>query len=99
MARAQGQGWLIMSWLRRLDSYLARALSLLIRGYQLTLSPWLGRACRFTPSCSQYGIDALTTHGTLAGVWLTVRRLLRCHPWCAGGHDPVPDAKHPVHSH
>jgi putative membrane protein insertion efficiency factor len=88
-----------MSWLRRLDSYLARALSLLIRGYQLTLSPWLGRACRFTPSCSQYGIDALTTHGTLAGVWLTVRRLLRCHPWCAGGHDPVPDAKHPVHSH
>ena len=88
-----------MKGLRWLDSCVARGLALIIRGYQLTLSPWLGRSCRFTPTCSQYGIDALKTHGTLTGVWLTARRLLRCNPWCAGGHDPVPDPKHPVHSH
>lgn len=80
-----------MSWLAKIDRCFAIALCLIIRTYQLTLSPWLGRWCRFTPTCSQYGIDALQTHGTLAGCWLTVRRLCRCHPWCAGGYDPVPD--------
>ncbi|MDG2461337.1 MAG: membrane protein insertion efficiency factor YidD [Luminiphilus sp.] len=79
-----------MTPLRHLDRQTAKLLILIIRVYQLTLSPWLGRSCRFSPTCSQYGIDALEDHGTLAGCWLTVRRLSRCHPWCEGGHDPVP---------
>ena len=66
---------------RWLDRGARRALIQLIKGYQLVLSPWLGRSCRFTPTCSQYGIDALESHGTLTALWLTARRLLRCHPW------------------
>jgi uncharacterized protein len=58
--------------------------------YRWTLKPWLGNACRFEPSCSQYAMDALQHHGALAGSGLTVWRLLRCHPWCDGGCDPVP---------
>jgi putative membrane protein insertion efficiency factor len=82
-----------MRWLGYVDQCIAKSLSLMIRGYQLTLSPWLGRWCRFTPTCSQYGIDALATHGTLAGCWLIARRLSRCHPWCTGGYDPVPEPR------
>ena len=78
-----------MKWLRWIDYKVATLLILAVRGYQLTLSPWLGRSCRFSPTCSQYGIDALQHHGSLAGVLLTTRRLLRCHPWCEGGYDPV----------
>lgn len=81
-----------MKWLRWIDDRVAAVLIMAVRGYQLTLSPWLGRGCRFSPSCSQYGIDALEHHGTLSGVWLTVKRLLRCHPWCEGGYDPVPQS-------
>lgn len=62
----------------------------LVKGYRLFLSPWLGSACRFEPTCSLYALDALRQHGAMAGSYLTVGRLLRCHPWCAGGHDPVP---------
>ena len=62
----------------------------LVRGYRLFLSPWLGSACRFTPSCSAYALGALQQHGAAVGSYLTVARLVRCHPWCAGGHDPVP---------
>jgi hypothetical protein len=62
----------------------------LVKGYRLVLSPWLGSACRFTPSCSAYSLEALTQHGAAAGSYLTVARIARCHPWCAGGHDPVP---------
>ncbi|MBV8617881.1 MAG: membrane protein insertion efficiency factor YidD [Curvibacter sp.] len=62
----------------------------LVKGYRLLLSPWLGAACRFTPSCSAYSLEALETHGAAAGSYLTLRRLVRCHPWCDGGHDPVP---------
>jgi putative membrane protein insertion efficiency factor len=69
----------------------ARALMLLVRGYRLFLSPWLGSACRFEPTCSLYALKALEQHSALAGSALTVGRLLRCHPWCAGGHDPVPE--------
>lgn len=58
--------------------------------YRLTLKPWLGNACRFEPSCSQYALDALDRHGAWAGACLTTGRLLRCHPWCEGGCDPVP---------
>ena len=63
----------------------------LVKGYRLLLSPWLGSACRFEPTCSQYAIGALECHGAAAGSYLTLRRLARCHPWCAGGCDPVPD--------
>lgn len=71
------------------------ALSLLIRAYQLVLSPWLGSRCRFSPSCSEYAIEALRVHGTLRGSWLAVKRLGRCHPWHAGGYDPVPEVSTP----
>jgi putative membrane protein insertion efficiency factor len=67
-----------------------RALIMLVRGYRLLLSPWLGSQCRFEPTCSVYALDALHGHGAAGGSYLAVRRLLRCHPWCAGGHDPVP---------
>ncbi|MDR7096558.1 membrane protein insertion efficiency factor YidD [Hydrogenophaga laconesensis] len=62
----------------------------LVKGYRLLLSPWLGSGCRFEPSCSLYSIGALERHGALGGSYLTLRRLVRCHPWCDGGHDPVP---------
>nr|WP_321985407.1 membrane protein insertion efficiency factor YidD [uncultured Lichenicoccus sp.] len=65
-------------------------LRLAIRGYQLVLRPVLGPNCRFVPSCSDYAIEALARHGALRGSGLATRRLLRCNPWCAGGHDPVP---------
>jgi len=65
-----------------------------VRVYQLTLSPVLlaiaGPSCRFTPSCSQYAIEALDKHGAVRGSWLAVRRLFRCQPFCRGGYDPVP---------
>jgi putative membrane protein insertion efficiency factor len=70
---------------------LREALMGLVRGYRLLLSPWLGSACRFEPTCSAYSLKALEMHGAAAGSYLTVARLLRCHPWCAGGHDPVPE--------
>jgi uncharacterized protein len=62
-----------------------------VRGYRLLLSPWLGSTCRFEPTCSMYALQALQEHGAAAGTYLTLRRLARCHPLCAGGHDPVPD--------
>lgn len=72
-------------------SWPARVLMALVRGYRLMLSPWLGNACRFEPTCSRYSLGALEKHGALAGSYLTVTRILRCQPWCDGGHDPVPD--------
>jgi putative membrane protein insertion efficiency factor len=65
-------------------------LMLLVKGYRLILSPWLGSSCRFTPTCSAYALEALDSHGAAKGSYLTLRRLSRCHPWCDGGHDPVP---------
>ena len=62
----------------------------LIKLYQWIISPWLGQKCRFTPTCSQYGIEALKKHGLFKGSWLTIRRLSRCHPWGGHGYDPVP---------
>ena len=67
-----------------------RLLMGVVKGYRLLLSPWLGSACRFEPTCSAYSLRALEQHGAAAGSYLTVRRLVRCHPWCDGGHDPVP---------
>ena len=61
----------------------------LVGAYRLLLSPWLGACCRFEPTCSAYALQALGTRGALVGTGLTVYRLIRCNPWCAGGHDPV----------
>ena len=62
----------------------------LVKTYRLLLSPWLGSNCRFAPSCSIYSLQALHQHGAAMGSYLTLRRLVRCQPWCEGGHDPVP---------
>ena len=72
---------------------LARILALPIKGYRLIFSAWVGRSCRFDPTCSAYALTALERHGAFKGSWLTVRRILRCHPWGAHGVDDVPDAK------
>jgi uncharacterized protein len=69
-----------------------RLLAAPIRAYRFFLSPWLGSACRFEPTCSRYALDALEQHGAAAGAYLATRRVLRCHPWCEGGLDPVPAA-------
>lgn len=66
----------------------------LIRAYQLLISPFLGRNCRFYPSCSSYAVEAIETHGAARGLWLAARRLVRCGPWSAGGYDPVPEHHH-----
>lgn len=66
------------------------ALMGLVKGYRFFLSPWLGSSCRFTPTCSAYSLQALERHGAAAGTYLTVARIARCHPWCAGGVDEVP---------
>ena len=71
----------------------------LVKGYRLLLSPWLGSSCRFEPTCSLNAIGALQQHGALAGSYLTLRRLARCHPWCAGGCDPVPAERPRLFSH
>ncbi|HEY1723274.1 MAG TPA: membrane protein insertion efficiency factor YidD [Magnetospirillaceae bacterium] len=70
-------------------------LSGLFRTYQLLLRPMLPPSCRYTPSCSHYGIEAIRVHGAVRGGWLTLRRVARCHPWGGSGYDPVP----PLHSH
>ncbi len=63
----------------------------LIQAYRWLLSPVLPASCRFWPTCSSYAQEALARHGPLGGGWLALRRLLRCHPWCGGGYDPVPE--------
>jgi putative membrane protein insertion efficiency factor len=75
-----------------------RALIALVRGYRLLLSPWLGNQCRFEPTCSAYALGALEAHGAAAGSYLALARIARCHPWCAGGHDPVPLSAPPLFS-
>jgi putative membrane protein insertion efficiency factor len=63
---------------------------LIIKIYQNLISPLLGSNCRFTPTCSQYGLEAIKKHGPFKGGWLTLKRIGRCHPWGSHGHDPVP---------
>lgn len=63
---------------------------ILVRFYQLCISPLTPAACRYTPTCSQYAIEALRKHGVIKGGWLAVKRILRCHPWGGSGYDPVP---------
>ncbi len=82
----------VLRFLRRVPSLLLMAL---VRIYQLVISPLFAGSCRFYPSCSAYGLEALRVHGAVKGTWLTVRRLLRCHPWNPGGVDEVP----PRHTH
>ena len=65
-------------------------LILFVRGYQVMISPYFPSSCRYSPTCSHYAIDALRTHGSVKGSWLAIKRILRCHPWAEGGHDPVP---------
>ncbi|HRE18062.1 MAG TPA: membrane protein insertion efficiency factor YidD [Rhodocyclaceae bacterium] len=67
-----------------------QALIGLIRFYQYAISPWLGRRCRFFPSCSEYALDAVGKYGAVRGGWLSCKRVCRCHPWHPGGYDPVP---------
>jgi len=62
----------------------------LLKAYRLLISPLYGQVCRYHPSCSAYALGAVETHGSVRGTWLTARRLVRCHPWAAGGYDPVP---------
>ena len=75
-----------------MKALLTRMARLLIRAYQLGISPLLGPRCRFYPSCSDYALEAIETHGLRRGGWLAMRRLSRCHPWHPGGVDPVPPA-------
>jgi putative membrane protein insertion efficiency factor len=76
--------------MRRLMQIVGYPFILLIRIYQVAISPLLGPKCRFTPTCSQYGITAFKKYGLFKGGWLTVKRISRCHPWGGHGHDPVP---------
>lgn len=73
-----------MKWL------VSKIFIVLIRFYQLSISPLLGQNCRYTPTCSQYSIEAINKHGPFKGGWLALKRILSCHPWGGHGHDPVP---------
>jgi putative membrane protein insertion efficiency factor len=76
--------------MKRIAQLPAKFLILLIRIYQVTLSPFIGRNCRYTPTCSNYGIEAIKKYGAIKGGWLTVKRILSCNPWGGSGYDPVP---------
>jgi uncharacterized protein len=75
---------------RKVGGWVAWLLILPIRFYQRFISPLTPPVCRFTPTCSQYAIEALRKHGPVKGLWLAVKRVLRCHPWGGSGYDPVP---------
>ncbi|HRH36822.1 MAG TPA: membrane protein insertion efficiency factor YidD [Flavobacteriales bacterium] len=75
-----------------MDKVMAWPLIALVRLYQWIISPLLPGACRYTPSCSEYGLIALRRHGAFRGGWLTLKRFLSCHPWGGHGYDPVPEA-------
>ncbi len=85
---------MMMQWVRRLIKIISRILVWLlllpIRFYQVAISPHFPATCRYTPTCSQYAIEALRKYGPLKGLWLAARRILRCHPWGGHGYDPVP---------
>ncbi len=79
-----------MTTINKIISYF---LLTLLKAYRLLISPWLGYRCRFEPSCSTYAMKAITIHGCFKGSRLAAWRVLRCHPWCEGGVDPVPEDK------
>lgn len=70
---------------------MTRMLILPIRFYQLCISPMFPPVCRYTPTCSRYAVEAITIHGPFKGLWLAIKRILRCHPWGGSGYDPVPE--------
>ena len=74
-------------------SVIARILIAFVRAYQIAISPWMGRACRFEPSCSRYTVACLEQHGAMRGSLLSVKRLCKCHPFHPGGFDPPPPAR------
>ena len=84
----RGRGRAMMQTIWRLPRIVLQAF---VKAYRLLLSPWVGNQCRFEPTCSVYALQALETQGAMLGSALTLGRLLRCQPWCEGGHDPVPD--------
>lgn len=77
-------------------SPLARLLALPVRGYRLVLSPWVGRSCRYMPTCSAYALEALERHGAIRGATLAATRIARCHPWGGSGIDNVPEVGQPA---
>lgn len=76
--------------MKKLAQLLSFPFIMLIKLYQVLLSPLLGNKCRYTPTCSHYGIEALKKYGLFKGSWLTIKRIARCHPWGGHGYDPVP---------
>jgi putative membrane protein insertion efficiency factor len=76
--------------MKKLQQILSYPFIWLIKFYQYVISPIIGPKCRFTPTCSQYGLEAFKKYGLFKGFWLTVKRITRCHPWGGHGHDPVP---------
>lgn len=78
---------------------LAYIISLPVRAYRLIGSPWVGRNCRYQPTCSAYAMEALQRHGGIKGTWLAMRRIARCHPWGGHGYDPVPGSDPNEHDH
>ena len=74
-----------------LKSIFSKLIIGIVRFYQLAVSPWLGNNCRYSPTCSQYMIEAVNEWGPLKGCWLGIKRIGRCHPWGSGDHDPVPE--------
>lgn len=73
-------------------SPLAHLFTWIVKAYRLLLSPWIGNACRFQPTCSVYALEAIARHGALKGGWMAAWRILRCNPWGGTGYDPVPGA-------
>lgn len=79
-----------MKFLKWISNFIGRILIIPIRIYQLLISPLLPSACRFQPTCSHYAVEAISKHGPIKGLFLAIRRILRCHPWGGHGADPVP---------
>jgi hypothetical protein len=76
--------------MKQLMQILSLPFIFLIKMYQWIISPWLGKSCRYTPTCSNYGLQAFKKYGLFKGLWLTVKRIVKCHPWGGHGYDPVP---------
>lgn len=77
-----------------LNKILTFPIVVLIKFYQLAISPWLGKNCRYHPTCSHYTLEALKVHGLFRGGWLALKRIASCHPWGGEGYDPVPPKQH-----